>query len=153
MIETSPPDGGAVLQDEDRAAFALAQHAHDEYQRYFDGVTVAILGTAWQGSASVQFSAQEGAIHNFNYAVKQIMGVEVREEAEMVTGGTEVGPNKLRMVYCFETMKRGDYAATTDQMAEMWVGMGVAKRVSEEEFAGAVAHVESRQNADTQDHA
>lgn len=138
-MDDESPGGGAV--ETDRAA------VFSEYQRAID-YTVCSLRT-------IAFMACDPKYANTDNVPAQIqmwnvytstMGGEKDQDIEDVEQYSDKHSDlsiKIRMRYCFKQMNRGDLAVVGQEVADLWLGAGIAYRISEEEFAKASAIIEA----------
>lgn len=138
-MDDHSPDGGAV--HDDRAAVI------SEFQRTID-YTVCSLRTIAFMACDPKYANTDNvpAVIQMWNVYTASMGRDKDPDVEDVEQYSDKRSDlsiKIRMRYCFKQMNRGDLAVVGQEVADLWLGAGIAYRISEEEFAKASAIVEA----------
>lgn len=132
--------GGAVVNSDDRAAVV--------FQKRIDEVvgTIAVVA-AQMGDERFRSNEEKtsAGVVLWNQSIPKMLGIEAVEDIEDVQAyeGSADDLVKVRMVYHFRQMDRGDYAAVLPEVADLWAKAGIARKVSNEEFARVSAIIEA----------
>lgn len=142
-MDDESPDGGAVENDLAAVSF---DELTDHYQSQADAATTHVRIIAVQCDDPEYRAANRcsAVVVQWNQTIGRILGWKDDDAEDVVPHSeSDQGTEKIRMVYHFRQMRRGDFASVCPEVAALWVKCGIARRVSEEEFARASAIVEA----------